>query len=177
MSSPAIPGVSGLRAIRTPAYLVLTMAMVLPLLDYANGLLPLNMGDAIWRFGAVSLVASYAVATTAQLFLLFVAAVIFGDRKVLITIAVISGLIAISLIGVLGMYGLDALQARSRTSDVTQRRLELTAGIVVIKLLTLMAANGVLARFASREARKTRTSAGKTDQILVPRADSIAARR
>jgi hypothetical protein len=174
-----MPGISGLRAIRTPAYLVLTMAMVLPLLDYANGLLPLNLGDAIWRFGAVSLVASYAVATTAQLLFIMAIAAIFGDRRVLITVAIVAAVIAVTLLGVLGLYALDALQARSRTSDATQRRLEITAALVVLKLVVLMAANTLISRFGWRESRRARPGgAARPEQLIVPRkSDSVAAQR
>jgi hypothetical protein len=165
-----MPGISGLRAIRTPAYMVLSMAMVLPLLDYANGLLPLNLGDAIWRFGAVSLVASYAVATTAQLLFIMAIAAIFGDRRVLIAIAIVAAVIAVTLFAVLGLYALDALQARSRTSDSTQRRLEITAVIVALKLVVLMVANALVARFAWRESRRGKGGgSSRPEQLIVPR--------
>ena len=174
-----MPGLSGLRAIRTPAYLVLSMAMILPLLDYANGLLPLNLGDAIWRFGAVSLVASYAVATTAQLLFILAIAAIFGDRRVLITIAVFAGVLALTLLVASGLYALDALQARARTSDATQRRLEITAALVALKLIVLMVANALIARFAWRESRRSRIGgSSRPDQLIVPRkSDSVAAQR
>src|SRR4051812_17278220 len=113
MSSQQSMSAAAIRLIRVPAYLILSMAMILPLLDYANGLVPFQLGDAIWRFGAVSLIASYAVATTVQLFFLYVVAVLAGDRKVLYLLAGIAILAAVALLGSSGMYGLDALQARS----------------------------------------------------------------
>jgi hypothetical protein len=143
------------------------MALVLPLLDYANGLLPLNLGDALWRFGAVSLVASYGVATTAQLLFIAILAGVCGDRKVLITVGLVGVLLAVALVGALGTYGLDAVQARARTSASTQQRLELTAALVILKLIMLIIANGLLARSALREARRVKPSA-RVD-TLVPR--------
>jgi hypothetical protein len=158
------------RGIRVPAYLILSMAMILPLFDYTNGLVPFHPGDAIWRFGAVSLVASYAVATTAQLFFLFVVATWFEDRKVLYAISAVALLLAVALFAGSGMYGLDALQARSRTSADTQRRLETTAAIALLKLITLFISNAVLTTAAFRGARSIRPAATiPTDRVLMPR--------
>ncbi len=162
-----------LRHIRIPAYLILSMAMLLPLLDYANGLVPFRLGDPIWRFGAVSLIASYAVATTVQLFFLFVVAIFAGDRKVLYAVGVFALIAALGLLMGAGMYGLDALQARSQTSAATQSRLEVTAGIAFLKLIALFAANAVLVRFAFRAAGALRpATTTMADRVLVPRPSS-----
>ena len=149
------------------------MAMILPLLDYTNGLVPFRLGDAIWRFGAVSLIASYAVATTAQLFFLYVVAVLAGDRKVLYVLAGFALVAAVALLAASGMYGLDALQARSHTSAATQARLDMTAGIALLKLVSLFVANAILVRSAFRAARSIGQTVPPTiDRMLVPRPSS-----
>lgn len=166
--SPAAPE-SVFRLIRTPAYVILSLALVLPFMDYINGLFPLRLGDPLWRFGATSLIASYAVATTVQLFFLFVVAAGSLDRKVLIAIAVFAGVIAVGILGGSALFVLDAIQTRARTSAGTQTRLETTAAVVMLKLVTLVIANFVLARAAMKLARQGRSAAVKPDQLLVRR--------
>lgn len=158
----AQPTESVFRLIRTPAYLILTMAMVLPLIDYANGLFPLHLGDPVWRFGALGLIASYTLATTAQLFFLFVIATGAGDRRVLMAIAVVAFVSAIALLLATGVYFLDTIQTRARTSADTQTRLELAAAVVLLKFVCLLVADLVLARASIRA--RSRLSGAALDQ-------------
>jgi hypothetical protein len=170
MTSQTQSAAEGLfRAIRTPAYLILTLAIALPFFDYVNGLFPLHLGDPLWRFGATSLIASYAVATTVQLFFLFVVAVGAGDRRVLIVVCVIGALMAVGLLAGSALYILDAIQTRARTSAGTQTRLEMTAGLVMFKLIALTISNIVLARAAMKASRQVRVPSGKSDQVIVRR--------
>ena len=123
-----------IRRLRTPGYLILGIAMILPLVDLVISLSPLRPTTLMWRFGAVGLLASAIGAPLLLLFLLYVLAYFSGDRKVMILCAVLAVVIALLMIGGAGTFVLDALQMKRRIQDAAQARFVMASGQALFKM-------------------------------------------
>jgi hypothetical protein len=142
------------KRIRTVGYLVLFLATVFPLMDYAVGLWPFALGNATWRFGAIGLLTNYTVGATVSLFFLLTLAAAANDRRVLLAIGVVAALGALFLLGCTVLFVLDALQVRARVTPQAMRRFEYAAIQGVLKMLCLAIANAVMTRSAFKAARR-----------------------
>ena len=123
-----------IRRLRTPGYLILGIAMILPLVDLVISLSPLRPTTLMWRFGAVGLLASAIGAPLLVLFLLYVLAYFSGDRKVMILCAVLAVVIALLMIGGAGTFVLDALQMKRRIQEAAQARFVMASGQALFKM-------------------------------------------
>ena len=120
--------------LRTPGYLILGIAMILPLVDLVISLSPLRPTTLMWRFGAVGLLASAIGAPLLVLFLIYALAYFSGDRKVMILCAVLAVLIALLMIGGAGTFVLDALQMKRRIQEAAQARFVMASGQALFKM-------------------------------------------
>ncbi len=111
MASVSSPSIESLASrIRTPGYLILIVTALMPLFDFTAGLWPLHFADPTWRFGVLGVFANYSLGFVGELFLLFVLALAANDRKVLITLGIVTAAMAVVLVVACGGFGLDALQ-------------------------------------------------------------------
>ena len=138
------------RHLRVPGYLFLGIATVLPLLDLLISVYPLRPATVVWRFGAVGLLSSAIGAPLLVLFFVFALAVFAGDRKIIITVGIISAIIALVLIGGAGAFALDALQMKRRVQEAAQQRFTMASIQAMLKLLLEGGAAIVLAFSAFR---------------------------
>jgi hypothetical protein len=157
--------------IRTAAYIILVLAAFFPFLDVLSGLLPLNLGNATWRFGAVGVFSTYVMGLSLELLLLAVLAALSNHRRVLLVLGVISLLLALALLGGTVLFLLDALQTRARVNPAMLKRFDFATGGATAKLVLYAIANLILARgeflAARRLARLTVTRArGKTAPLV-----------
>jgi hypothetical protein len=155
--------------IRTAAYVILILAAVFPAVDILSGLIPLNLGNATWRFGAVGVLASYAMGLSLELLLLAVLAALSNHRRVLLVLGVISVLLALTLLGSIVLFLLDALQTRARVNPTVLNRFDFATGGAVAKLTLYAIANLILARGEFLAARRlTRLSVTRTRGKVAP---------
>jgi hypothetical protein len=145
---------TNVKRIRTAGYVVLMMAAIFPLIDYAVGLWPFALGNATWRFGAIGLLTNYAVGATVSLFFLLVLAVASNDRKVLLVLGTVAALAAISLVAGSASFVLDALQVRGRVTPQALRHFEYAAAQAVVKMVGLAIANALMSRSAFKATRR-----------------------
>ena len=164
-----IPSTSDLiRRLRTPAYLIMAVTSILPLIDLLMAISPMHPGTVMWRFGAVGLISSAIGAPLLVLVLVYALALLSGDRKVVITVGVIAVIIAVLMIGGAGSFSLDALQMKSRVNPVALDKFKGASALALVKLLVMGVSAIVLAVSSFRSAklmkrdtvRATRPSAG-----------------
>ena len=122
------------RRLRAPGYLILGVAMVLPLLDLFVTLMPFRPATVMWRFGAVGLLSSAIGAPLLVLFLVFALAYFCGDRKIMILCAVLAALVALLMILGAGTFALDALQMKRRVQEAAQTKFLVASGQAMLKL-------------------------------------------
>ncbi|MEP6622472.1 MAG: hypothetical protein ABJE47_24690 [bacterium] len=122
------------RRLRVPGYLILGIALLLPLVDVFMSVMPFKPDTVAWRFGAFGLFASAVGAPLLVLFLIYGLATVFGDRKIVIVCGIISALFALLLLGGFGSFALDALQMRSRVPAAAMPKFYAASAQAVIKL-------------------------------------------
>jgi hypothetical protein len=149
-----------IRRLRAPGYLILGIAMVLPLVDLVVSLSPLRPTTLMWRFGAVGLLASAIGAPLLVLFLIYVLAYFSGDRKVMVACAVLAALIALTMIGGAGTFSLDALQMKRRIQEAAQARFVMASAQALFKMGLQGLASLVLAVSAFRTLKGAKTLPG-----------------
>ncbi len=149
-----------IRRLRAPGYLILGIAMVLPLIDLVVSLSPLRPTTLMWRFGAVGLLASAIGAPLLVLFLIYVLAYFSGDRKVMVLCAVLAALIALMMIGGAGTFMLDALQMKRRIQEAAQARFLMASAQALFKMGLQGIAALVLAVSAFRTIKGVKTLPG-----------------
>ncbi len=155
-SSPVRPSNSPVRHVRVPGYLFFGIAMLLPILDLLISVYPLRPGTVVWRFGAVGLLSSAIGAPLLVLFLVFVLAVLAGDRRVIIAVGVIAALIGLLLVAGTGSFALDALQMKRRVQEAAQQRFMMASMQAMLKMILEGFSAIVLAIYAFRTVNKTK---------------------
>jgi hypothetical protein len=140
--------------IRTSAYIILVLAAIFPFLDVLSGLIPLNLGNATWRFGAVGVFSTYVMGLSLELVLLAVLAALSNHRRVLLVLGVISLLLALALLGGTVLFLLDALQTRARVNPAMLKRFDFATAGATGKLVFYAIANLILARGEFLAARR-----------------------
>lgn len=125
---------SFVRHLRVPGYLILFIAMILPLLDLLVSVMPLRPTTVVWRFGAVGLFSSAIGAPLLILFFIYVLSVLAGDRKITMLVGIVSALICLSLVLGSGAFVLDALQMKQRVQPAAQTRFMTASVQAMLKL-------------------------------------------
>src|SRR3954467_15253336 len=103
LGSPA-PTVA--QRLRVPAYILLGVLSVLPLLDFAVSAWPISAGLVTWRFGSFAQLSATAAAPLVALLLLYAVAYACGDRRMLYGCAILATVYAILLIVASGSFPL-----------------------------------------------------------------------
>ena len=144
------------RRLRVPGYIILGLAMVLPLMDFVLSVMPMRLGTVAWRFGAIGLFASAVTAPLLLMFLVYALAVMVEDRKVAILIGVLSLVLALTALASSGAFALDALQMKGRVQPQAFERFRLASVQAVVKLILEGVAALVLAASVFRTVRSVK---------------------
>jgi hypothetical protein len=142
-----------IRRLRAPAYLVMAVTSILPLIDLLMAISPMHLGTVMWRFGAVGLISSAVGAPLLVLVLVYALALLSGDRKVVITVGVIAAVLALLMIVGAGSFSLDALQMKSRVNPVALDKFKGASALALVKLLVMGVSAIVVAISAFRSAK------------------------
>lgn len=118
------------------AYGVAAILVVFPVVDSILGAWPLRLGDVQWRFGSLGLF-SRALVTPALGVLLGVAtAAAFGHRTRLRALAILAYLGSATCLAILGVFVLDAMQARTQVAAEAMTLFNTASGFAVVKYFT-----------------------------------------
>ncbi len=142
-----------IRRLRAPAYLIMAVTSILPLIDLMMAISPMHPGTVMWRFGAVGLISSAIGAPLLVLVLIYALALLSGDRKVVITVGIIAAVIAVLMIAGAGSFSLDALQMKSRVNPVALDKFKGASALALVKLLVMGVSAIVLAVSAFRASK------------------------
>jgi hypothetical protein len=153
------------RRLRVPGYLFFGIAMILPVLDLLVSVYPIRLDTVVWRFGAVGLLSSAIGAPLLILFFVFALALFAGDRKVIVTVGVLSALIALLLVAGTGSFALDALQMKRRVQAAAQQRFMLASAQAMMKLILEAISAVVLAITAFRTLKKTKALGAPRSEV------------
>lgn len=152
--------------LRAPGYLILIITAAVPLFDFGSALWPLHFADPTWRFGVLGLSSNYGIALVGELFLIFALALFLNDRKVLLTLGILTAIGVVLTLGCLGAFALDALQTKARVTPQTVKRFEWAAAEATVKLLLVLFASFVLSRSAFRAARREAGAEARTHRTV-----------
>jgi hypothetical protein len=166
MISPAPVGL--VRRLRVPGYLILAIALVFPLADLFVQTMPLKPTQVVWRFGAMGLLSGAVGAPLLILFLIYVLALMAGDRKVVFVVIAVSAVLALVLLGGSGAFALDALQMKRRVQPAAQPRFSVAAAQAMAKLLLQGLASVVLAASALVTIRGTKAAPVRAERPSGP---------
>jgi hypothetical protein len=142
-----------LRPLRLPGYSFLGLTLLLQLADFFISTLPLRPSAVMWRFSMLG-GASNAVGNILLLILLlFVFALLLGDRMALTVIAGITAVLAAILFLAGAAFALDALQLRSRVDATAVRRFDVASAEAIFKFFTQGVVAGLMSVSALRSMR------------------------
>ena len=106
-----------LRRVAPAAYLLAVILIVFTVMDLAQTVLPIHLGDVQWRVGAVGLLSRMMITPLLGLVVAYAVALLAEHRRVLRTMAVLDGLFVLVLLVGLAFYALDALELRARLTE------------------------------------------------------------
>ena len=149
--TPSAPDL--IRRLRAPAYLIMAVTSILPLVDLLMAISPMHFGTVMWRFGAVGLISSAVGAPLLVLTLVYALALLSGDRKVVITVGIIAAILALLMLVGAGSFALDALQMKGRVNPVALDKFKGASALALVKLIVMGAASIVLAVSAFRSTK------------------------
>lgn len=163
-----IPGQALSAPLRAAGYLVLLLAVIFPLLDTFAALTPATLDNATWRFGALGLISNAIMGLSLELFLLAVVATLSNQRRVLLTLAVVSLVVGVLLLGSSVLFTLDMLQTRAKVTPMMKHRFDFASAGALAKLLFYGIANFLLARGELVLARPRSKSAPRVRGMVSP---------
>ena len=149
--TPSAPDL--IRRLRAPAYLIMAVTSILPLVDLLMAISPMHFGTVMWRFGAVGLISSAVGAPLLVLTLVYALALLSGDRKVVITVGIIAAILALLMLVGAGSFALDALQMKGRVNPAALDKFKGASALALVKLIVMGAASIVLAASAFRSTK------------------------
>lgn len=160
------------RHLALPGYGIATMLILIPLADTVVGTLPLRAGDVAWRFGAAGLFSRAIMTPLLGLFLCAAIAAALDHRRVIRVVAVMSGVTALLLMGVVGLFMLDALQMRSQVRPDAKPAFDTATALALAKYgagILLLTVFAIRAWKASRKVAQRRTASLAAADAVRPR--------
>ncbi len=161
-----LPQRDSLRRLRGPAYLFLAVTFAFQLIDFLLGLLPTQLGSAAWRFAALGLGANMVGNLLLVLLLAYAVALWSNDRTVLVLIGVVAALTALTLLGSLAIFGLDAIQLRPAIAAKAKQGFDRASAMAAVKLLVDAAIAAVFAISSLRATVALRRADGKRQTVV-----------
>lgn len=122
-----------MRRIALPAYLVAFLVFLFPLLDTALSVWPPQPGEVAWRFGAAGFFSRALMTPLLGILIAFAVALYLDHRRVLQAIAIASAAAVVAIIGVMGIFMLDALEMRSKVVAGREFAFDVASGVALLK--------------------------------------------
>ncbi len=134
-----------LRRVAPAAYLLAAILIVFTAMDLLQTILPIRVQDVQWRVVSIGLLSRIMVTPVLGLVVVYAVALLAEHRRVLRTMAVLDGVLALIVAVGLAFYALDALELRARLTQGSRNYdLEISfsfakyiLGLVVLVALTI----------------------------------------
>jgi hypothetical protein len=98
-----------------PLYFIALLLIVTPLIDLALNIAPFRFGEIRWRYGTAGLLSGFLLTPLLGAVVATAAAMMLGQARMVRVIALVNLAAAVLLLGVAGLFVLDALQLRGFT--------------------------------------------------------------
>jgi hypothetical protein len=122
-----------MRRIALPAYLVAFLIFLFPLLDTAMSVWPPQPGEVAWRFGAAGFFSRALMTPLLGVLNAFAVSLYLERRTVLRALAIASGIAVVMIVGVMGMFMLDALEMRSKVALGMKFAFDVASVVALVK--------------------------------------------
>jgi hypothetical protein len=142
-----------LRRLTPAAYVVAFVFVLSPLVDVVANFYPFDPGSVQWRYGAVGITSNYLISGVFGLLLGTVAAALAGHTRVLWVFTALDILLAVLLVAMLGLFGLDVLQLRNVVRPEAAAMFKIGALKAGLKLLMVAVSLLTLGVFGYKAAR------------------------
>jgi hypothetical protein len=153
-----------LQAIGAPLYLVAVLLVVVPTADSLFTVLPLQLGEPGWRFGATGLLTRAFLTPLLGLLIATLFAALAEQRRVLGALSWLSGIAALGLVLALVLFCLDAIQLRAGTRVELRASFQAASVLAAAKILLAAVACGLLSLGIARMLRGTRSARNGTHE-------------
>jgi hypothetical protein len=160
-----------MRRIAVALYLIAALFLLTPVLDFVASVWPLRIHDIQWRFATGGLLSGYLLTPLLGLLLAMIAAALVEHRGVQRSLGVLSIVVAVALIGIMGVFTLDVLQLRGDVNPQLKGSYQLASSKALIKYVSSLVAFVWMAIISFRiSAKPALAKAGKqleADPIFV----------
>lgn len=134
-----------LRPLRLPGYSFLALTLLLQMTDFILSVIPLRPAAVMWRFATLGGASNTIGNVLLVILLLYVFALLLGDRPALAVISAVTAVLATILVLGGAAFALDAIQLRSRVDAAGVGRFDIISAEAIFKFL----AQGVVAGLMS----------------------------
>lgn len=93
-----------------PFYAFGLLLIGLPMMDFATSIVPVHFANLQWRFATLGLLSNFLMTPMLGLGVMIVTAAVREHRGVMRFLSILTGLTALSLVGMLVLFALDAIQ-------------------------------------------------------------------
>ncbi len=141
------------RRVRAPAYLVMALLILSPLIELCAAAWPFDAHQAGWRLSFAGTAGASLGWPILGLFLTFLIAVLVADTSALVVVSSVSTLIGVLCFCQAALFALDALELKARVRPAMAERYDAVSAWWVIKFFAAGAILLLLAVSAWRVAR------------------------
>ena len=154
------------------AYLIAAVLFVLPIMDIAIGLLPLQTDNIRWRVGVIALGTGALALPIIALFIAYITAYARGHRRMQYFLVASSALASLVLLALVVLFTLDTLQLRNEVAETGRKLYDrvslkgIMAQVILVVTLAMMAVGGWrTSRATARDLRREKR--GEAAPIVV----------
>ncbi len=122
-----------LKRLTGPAYFILCLLFVYPLVDWATNVWPMSPSAFQWRYGSIALLSGFLLTPMIGLLLLEGLAVAAGHFRVARAGAVVAAILGVALLLACALFGLDAMQVRATVPAASMGAFQMGAGRALFK--------------------------------------------
>lgn len=129
-----------MRRLAVALYLIAALFLLTPVLDFVASVWPLRIHDIQWRFATGGLLSGYLLTPLLGVLLAMIAAALLEHRVVQRSLAIVSIVVAVALVGVMGVFTLDVLQLRGDVNPQLKSSYQLASSKALIKYVSSLVA-------------------------------------
>ena len=155
------------RALMGSLYMVALGLVVAPLAGTLVSVWPVQIGVVSWRFGAAGMFSRGLLTSLMGLVLAGVGTIVFGHRRTLRALAVISGLASVALLLAAGLLLLDAAQLRASVRPQSLPAYHVAAAGALVRTVYAWLVTALMAVGGWKTSRLRKTAAGHAETSAV----------
>jgi len=153
-----VNGVKFNRPVTAAVYALGMLMIVIPFTEVLLSVLPLRPGATSWRFGTTGVLSQAFMTPLLGATVIVVVAATLGHRRTLLTVSIVSALVAVITLAATGLFALDIIEMRSQVREEVKRAFDFSSILAVIKLIVATVVLSLLSSGARRTTRELRSS-------------------